>query len=116
MASKQEIEDRHRAIMASLPSAERRAKVACYCEENALDFKGPCGNCRSWSVLRYLSERGGEVLATEDPNAFHLLAEEYLEGCTEYAWAIRPDPEEFARLREEKDWRSYGPGAFESLP
>lgn len=79
--SREEVARIYAAAQKLLPKLNRKAQKECYCEDNALDHKGPCGHHNAVGAYRYAIKQGAFILATTNPAEFQALADVYASDC-----------------------------------
>lgn len=60
---------------------KKQTAEKCYCEQNVLDLKGPCGHCNEVAAYRYVVEEGARILALTEADEFQALADVYAADC-----------------------------------
>ena len=85
--SREEVERIHAAAVKLLPSFKEIARKECYCESNAVDFKGACHHHCELAVYEHVVEQGALVLGTQDPEEFQSLADVYVADCRRFSCA-----------------------------
>lgn len=64
-----------------LPILGKQSAEKCYCEQNVLELKGPCGHCNEVAAYRHAVEDGVRILAVTEAAEFQALADVYAADC-----------------------------------
>jgi len=84
--TREEVEKIHAAAIKLFPHFKQEASKHCYCEANAIDFKGACSHHNVLAQYKWAVDQGRVVLDTKGPVEFQELADVYVAACKDPTW------------------------------